>query len=151
MFAAFQFPGTPAGLEPGQSATLIEQGRSLWVFAYGDHDPTATLIYRTDDVDAEFLRPLVERLLSVFGPRPLGTTLGDVIDSAEAVDEILFDSIEQVRMDSWHKGRVVLVGDAAWCVTFYVGMGVSLGFAGADLLGIMIERHPTDVETALAA
>ncbi|MFI7123084.1 FAD-dependent monooxygenase [Amycolatopsis sp. NPDC049868] len=151
MFAAFQFHGTPAGLEPGQSATLIERDRSMWIFAYGDHDPTATLIYRTDDVDAEFRRSPTERLRSVFGPRPLGTTLGDVIDAADAADEILFDSVEQVRMDAWRKDRVVLVGDAAWCVTFYVGMGVSLGLAGADLLGVMLERHPADLDAALAA
>ncbi|MEU6782183.1 FAD-dependent monooxygenase [Nonomuraea angiospora] len=45
-------------------------------------------------------------------------------------------------MDSWHRGRVVLVGDAAWCVTLYAGMGASSGMAGADLLGTMPARHP---------
>ncbi|MEV7044748.1 FAD-dependent monooxygenase [Amycolatopsis sp. NPDC051061] len=151
VFAAFRFSGTPAGLEPGQSATMIERDRSMWVFAYRDHDPTATLIYRTEDVDAEFLGSPGERLRSIFGPQPLGATLGDVVDAAEAADEILFDSVEQVRMDTWRKGRVVLVGDAAWCVTFYVGMGVSLGLAGADLLGVMLDRHPGDIGSALAA
>jgi 2-polyprenyl-6-methoxyphenol hydroxylase-like FAD-dependent oxidoreductase len=33
----------------------------------------------------------------------------------ESTDELIFDSVEQVRLDSWHRGRVVLVGDAAWC------------------------------------
>jgi 2-polyprenyl-6-methoxyphenol hydroxylase-like FAD-dependent oxidoreductase len=149
--AGFQFDGTPAGLAPGQSVTLLEPNRSMWVFAYRDHDPTVMFTYFTDDVDAEFLRPPAERLRSVFGPRPLGTTLGDVIDSLEVTDEILFDSVEQVRMDTWHKGRVVLVGDAAWCVTFYAGMGVSSGLAGADLLGTMLQRHPADIGGALAA
>ncbi|MGI5347307.1 FAD-dependent monooxygenase [Streptomyces sp. CA-250714] len=151
MVAAFQFHGTPAGLEPGQAVTLLEPGRSMWVFAYRDHDPTVMMTYRTDDVDAEFLRPPVARLRSVFGPQPLGSTLGDVMDAAETADELLFDSVEQVRMDKWHEGRVVLVGDAAWCVTFYAGMGVSSGLTGAELLGSMLERHPGDVGAALAA
>ncbi|MTD52628.1 FAD-dependent oxidoreductase [Amycolatopsis sp. RM579] len=151
MVTAFQFHGTPAGLEPGQAVTLLEPGRSMWVFAYRDHDPTVMMTYRTDDVDAEFLRPPAERLRSVFGPRPLGSTLGDVIDAAESAEEILFDSAEQVRMDKWHQGRVVLVGDAAWCVTLYAGMGVSSGLTGAELLGTMLDRHPGDVGAALTA
>jgi 2-polyprenyl-6-methoxyphenol hydroxylase-like FAD-dependent oxidoreductase len=52
-------------------------------------------------------------------------------------------------MDSWHKGRVVLVGDSAWCATIYAGMGASLGLAGAELLGTMLQRHPEDIESAL--
>jgi 2-polyprenyl-6-methoxyphenol hydroxylase-like FAD-dependent oxidoreductase len=151
MVTAFQFHGTPAGLAPGEAVTLLEPGRSMWVFAYSDHDPTIMLTYRTEDVDAEFARPPADRLRSVFGPRPLGSTLGDVIDALEAADEVLFDSAEQVRMDTWHQGRVVLVGDAAWCVTLYAGMGVSAGLTAAELLGAMLDRHPDDVGTALTA
>jgi 2-polyprenyl-6-methoxyphenol hydroxylase-like FAD-dependent oxidoreductase len=53
-------------------------------------------------------------------------------------------------MDSWHRGRVVLVGDSAWCVSLYAGMGVSMGMAGADVLGTTLERHSADVPRALA-
>ena len=52
-------------------------------------------------------------------------------------------------MDCWHQGRVVLVGDSAWCVTLFAGMGVSAGLAGADLLGTMLERHAGDAKQAL--
>ncbi|WP_191257800.1 FAD-dependent monooxygenase [Amycolatopsis oliviviridis] len=151
MIAAYQFRGTPAGLRPGQAVTLLEPDRSMWVFAYRDHDPTILLTYRTEDVAAEFRESPVERLRSVFANRPLGTTLGDVLDGLETTDELLFDSAEQVRMDTWHRGRVVLVGDAAWCVTLYAGMGVSTGLTGAELLGTMLERHPDDVGAALSA
>jgi len=44
----------------------------------------------------------------------------------------------------------VLVGDSAWCVTLYAGMSVSTAISGADLLGTMLDRHPADVEQALA-
>ncbi|MEU5263093.1 FAD-dependent monooxygenase [Amycolatopsis sp. NPDC021455] len=148
MVVAFEYDGTPAGLPAGQGATLLEPGRSMWVFAFADHNPTIMLTYRTGDVDAEFTRSPAERVRAVFG-EPLGRTLGDVVDQLEAADAVLFDSVEQVRMPRWHRGRVVLVGDSAWCVTLYAGMGVSSGLTGADLLGTMLERHD-DVETALA-
>ena len=44
---------------------------------------------------------------------------------------------------------MALLGDSAWCVTLYAGMGVSAGLVGADLLGSMLRRHPDDLETAL--
>ncbi|MFD4642788.1 FAD-dependent monooxygenase [Lentzea sp. NPDC058436] len=149
MIAAFGLPGTPAGLEPGEAATLLEPDRSMWVFAFADHDPTILLSYRTDDVDAEFTRSPAESVRAAFGPQDPGSTLGSALDALENTDALLFDSVEQVRLDTWHKGRVVLVGDSAWCVTLYAGMGVSSGLAGADLLGAALERHPDDVETAL--
>src|SRR4051812_24761509 len=63
----------------------------------------------------------------------------------------LFDSVRQVKMPSWHRGRVVLVGDAAWCVTLYAGMGATSGIAGGELLGPMLQRHPGDLPGALHA
>lgn len=149
MIAAFEFSGTPSGLVPHQGATLFEPGRSMWVFPFADHDPTVLLTYRTDDVDAEFTQPPADRIRAAFGPEPLGGVLGEAVAALESSDALLFDSVEQVRMDTWHRGRVVLVGDAAWCVTLYAGMGVSIGFAGADLLGTMLERHPDDIDAAL--
>lgn len=149
MLAAFEYPGVPAGLAAGQKAMLLEPGRSMWVFAFADRNPTILLSYRTDDVDAEFTRPIGHSVRAAFGPQPPGRTLGSVLDALDTTDDVLFDSVEQVRMDSWHRGRVVLVGDSAWCVTLYTGMGVSSALAGADVLGTMLERHPGDLTTAL--
>lgn len=67
----------------------------------------------------------------------------------ETADAPLFDFVEQVHLDTWHKGRVVLVSDSAWCISLYASMGVSSGLAGADLLGTVLERHPDDIDTAL--
>ena len=151
MVAAFEFPGTPAGLEPGVSVQLVEPGRAMWVFAFEDHNPTIMISYRTDDVDAEFTRPAAERIREVFSDQPLGATLADVLDVLDHADNVLFDSAGQVHMDRWHEGRVVLLGDSAWCVTLYAGMGVSAGLIGADLLGELLERHHHhDIATALS-
>ncbi|WP_086666116.1 FAD-dependent monooxygenase [Lentzea kentuckyensis] len=150
MLAAFEYPGVPAGLTAGQGASLLEPNRSMWVFAFRDHNPTILLSYRTDDVDAEFTRPAAASVRRAFGPQPLGNTLDSALDAMDSTDSVLFDSVEQVRMSTWHNGRVVLVGDSAWCVTLYAGMGVSAALAGADVLGTMLERHPGDLRTALA-
>jgi 2-polyprenyl-6-methoxyphenol hydroxylase-like FAD-dependent oxidoreductase len=151
MAVAYQLPGPLSELHPNDGAVLAEPNRSLWIFPFADRAPTVLLNYHTDDVDAELTEPPARRVRAAFGPQPTGRVLGEVLDALETADEVLFDSVEQVRMDSWHRGRVVLVGDSAWCVTLYAGMGVSTGMAGADLLGTMLKRHPGDVPRALAA
>jgi 2-polyprenyl-6-methoxyphenol hydroxylase-like FAD-dependent oxidoreductase len=148
MVAAFQLSGQLGDLSPHDGCTLFEPDRSLWVFPFADHAPTVLLSYQTDDVDAEFSEPPAVRVRKAFGPEPSGDVLGAALEALEATDEFLFDSVEQVHMDRWHRGRVVLVGDSAWCVTLYAGMGVSAGLAGADLLGTMLGRY-SDIEHAL--
>lgn len=138
---------------PGFQATdgmiLAEPGRSAWVFPFTDHRPTVLFNYRTDDEDAQFRRPPVESLRRAFGPEPMGPVLGNLLDQFEAADDFLFDSVHQVVMPTWHTDRVVLLGDSAWCLTLYSGMGASSALAGADLLGTVLQRNPGNPARAL--
>ncbi|MGW0479035.1 FAD-dependent monooxygenase [Nonomuraea sp. NPDC003214] len=149
MAVAFQLTGPLPGFGQGDSVVLTEPGRSMWIFPFRHRPPMVLLSYRTDDVDAEFTSTAAERVRAAFGPEPAGPALGAALDRLESADQVLFDSVEQVRMDRWHRGRVVLVGDAAWCVSLYAGMGASAGMAGADLLGTMLARHPGSLTEAL--
>jgi 2-polyprenyl-6-methoxyphenol hydroxylase-like FAD-dependent oxidoreductase len=151
MIAGFSLPEPVPGFRPQDGLTMAEPGRSVWVFPFADRPPTVLLSYRTDDVDAEFTRPAIDSLRAAYGPEPTGSTLGWLLDQFEKAPDYLFDSAEQVHLDRWHRGRVVLVGDAAWCLTIYSAMGASTGLAGADLLGTMLDRHPHDVPRALQA
>ncbi len=130
---------------------LAEPGRSAWVFPFVDHAPSLLFSYRTADIDAEFDSPAIESIRAAYGPEPFGPLLEGLFQRYERAPHALFDSVQQVKLPQWHRGRVVLVGDAAWCLTLYSGMGASTGLAGGELLGTMLERHPGDVPGALAA
>ncbi|GAA2047463.1 FAD-dependent monooxygenase [Catenulispora yoronensis] len=54
-----------------------------------------------------------------------------LLDTALADPEFYFDALGQVRMDSWSAGRVVLIGDAAWCASPAAGAGAELAVVGA--------------------
>lgn len=57
-----------------------------------------------------------------------------VLAGMAETDDFYFDALRQVRMDRWSNGRVVLTGDAAWCVTPIGGAGATLAVVGAYVL-----------------
>jgi len=139
------------GFSQGQGLVLAEPGRSAWTFPFSDHAPSLLFSYRTDDIDAQFTRPAIESIRAAFGPQPAGPLLEKLFTAFSQAPDHLFDSVHQVKMPRWHRGRVVLVGDAAWCLTLYAGMGASSAIAGGELLGTMLQRHPRDLPGALRA
>lgn len=57
--------------------------------------------------------------------------------------------VVQVRADSWSSGRVVLLGDAAYCPSPFSGMGVSSSLVGAYVLAGEISRCSDHLSQAL--
>ncbi|SEH00404.1 2-polyprenyl-6-methoxyphenol hydroxylase [Nonomuraea solani] len=57
-------------------------------------------------------------------------------------DDFYFDSMAQVKMERWSKGRVALVGDAGYCASPLSGQGTSLAVVGAYVLAEELDRDP---------
>ena len=57
-----------------------------------------------------------------------------ILEELDKTDDIFFEDLGQIRMDSWSRGRVVLLGDAAYCATPVSGMGTTLSIVGAYIL-----------------
>ncbi|MFI7131601.1 FAD-dependent monooxygenase [Nonomuraea sp. NPDC050153] len=81
----------------------------------------------------------------------LGWVIPETLAGLQRADSVYFDTISQVVAPRWSTGRVVLLGDAAWCVTLFAGYGSSLAVGGADLLGTSLAEHPGDIPAALTA
>jgi len=62
-----------------------------------------------------------------------------------------FDSITQLRMDTWSRGRVTLVGDAGYCPGPAVGGSTSLAVLGAYVLAGELAEAGGDHGRAFAA
>lgn len=52
--------------------------------------------------------------------------------------------VAQVKMPRWTKGRVALVGDAAYCPSPFTGQGTSAALVGAYVLAQELARTPDD-------
>jgi 2-polyprenyl-6-methoxyphenol hydroxylase-like FAD-dependent oxidoreductase len=62
-----------------------------------------------------------------------------------------FDSITQLQLDTWSRGRVTLVGDAGYCPGPAVGGSTSLAVIGAYVLAGELAQAGGDHEAAFAA
>ena len=64
--------------------------------------------------------------------------------------DFYFDSLSQVKMESWSKGRAVLLGDAASCTSPMAGMGTSIAIVGAYVLAGELREANGDYAAAFA-
>ncbi|MFG1814501.1 FAD-dependent oxidoreductase [Kribbella sp. NPDC049174] len=78
----------------------------------------------------------------------LGWVVPEALELCPSPEEIYYDQVAQIVMPTWSKGRVVLLGDAAYAVSLLAGQGASLGIAGAYVLADCLRRAET-IEVAL--
>ncbi|MFD8386457.1 FAD-dependent monooxygenase [Streptomyces sp. NPDC059679] len=64
--------------------------------------------------------------------------------------DFYFDSVGQVHMDSWTRGRIALLGDAAYCPSSLSGMGSGLALVGAYVLAGELAAAHGDHHVAFA-
>ncbi|CAL9447115.1 putative protein [Nocardiopsis dassonvillei] len=80
----------------------------------------------------------------------LGWENDRILDAMDGTEDFYFDSVTQVRMDTWSAGRVTLLGDAGYCPSPMSGQGTSLALVGAYVLAQELARHDRAAD-ALAA
>lgn len=131
-------PGLNASMRPSHDPAIAKAGLAF---------RSEPLTYDRRDLDAQ-RRILVERMAGA------GWCTDALLAAAAEADDFYFDAFGQVRMDTWSRGRVTLVGDAGYCASPLSGMGTSLALVGAYLLAGELGPAPSEcgehVERALA-
>ncbi|MGW4589684.1 FAD-dependent monooxygenase [Amycolatopsis thermoflava] len=147
MTGVFMLDRLPSCVEEGTTSTLTDTGRTLAVISLGPGRAAAFFGYRTPSPMTELAEGPATVLPRVFGD--MGWAAPEVLAQLPHAESVYFDTISQMVVGNWSRGRVVLLGDAAWCVTLFAGFGSSLAVAGADRLGTALDSYPGDVLTAL--
>lgn len=75
----------------------------------------------------------------------------EMLDAYEGQEPLYFDSLTQIIMPSWHKGRVALLGDACGCLTLIAGQGSHMAMAAAYVIAGELQRHDGNHTEAFAA
>ncbi len=98
--------------------------------------PAGTL---PDRRDRAAQHALLERVFSGTGWRT-----EELLDAARAAPDFALDTFDQIRVDHLHEGRVVLLGDSAWCASPLSGLGTALALAGARTLAAALTDSLAD-------
>ncbi|MEU8972783.1 FAD-dependent monooxygenase [Streptomyces monashensis] len=72
-----------------------------------------------------------------------------LLRAMRTTSDFFFDSMSQIRLDRWSRGRVVLLGDAGYCATPLTGLGTSLALVGAYVLAGELAAAEGDHRIAL--
>ncbi|QVQ50275.1 FAD-dependent monooxygenase [Spiractinospora alimapuensis] len=112
--------------EPGRMASLDgAKAPAFFVFASPPLDPERPGWAPTD--------PAVQRRELIRAYEGMGWTVGEYLRELPDSADVYLDSISRVEMDSYTRGRVVLLGDAAYGNTLG-GFGSGLSIVGAYVL-----------------
>jgi len=150
--AAFEVPGyrprdelvyvmhTDVGQQVGRFA--LRGDRTVFFFIFVDPSPAIP-----DDISNQ-----KESLYRRFGNS--GWECHHVLQALDSATDLYFDRVSQVKMEgaktSWSRGRVALVGDAAFCVSLLAGQGSGLAMAAAYILAGELHRAGGAYQTAFA-
>jgi 2-polyprenyl-6-methoxyphenol hydroxylase-like FAD-dependent oxidoreductase len=127
--------------------TLTAPGRMVAVYPAGAGRTAVFFAHRSWDTQDDFARGLAATLRRRYGD--LGWVVPRLLRGLNGVHRPYFDSTVQIRCTQWQRGRVVLMGDACWCVSLLAGQGASLAVAGGLVLAEELAARPDDIATAL--
>jgi 2-polyprenyl-6-methoxyphenol hydroxylase-like FAD-dependent oxidoreductase len=74
-----------------------------------------------------------------------------ILDELDSAPDLYFDQVSQIKMATWSRGRICLVGDAAFCVSLAAGQGSALAMTAAYVLAGELARTAGRYEEAFAA
>ena len=127
---------------PGRVAAITPPGRDGLPFGAMCLFASPELSYRRDDT--AFQVNVVKRAFAGVGWR-----VPELLSALDPACEIFFGPLTRADVPNWSKGRVVLLGDAAWGATLG-GMGTGAAIVGAYVLAGELSSSPEDHAAAFS-
>jgi 2-polyprenyl-6-methoxyphenol hydroxylase-like FAD-dependent oxidoreductase len=111
-------------------------------------DITMFLATMRHDGDIPLYDPAAQQALLRDRLAGAGWEVRAILDAMPAARSFYFDPVSQIRMPSWTRGRVALLGDAAACPSLLAGQGSALAMVQAYVLAAELARSGGDHITA---
>lgn len=110
-----------------------EPGRMVGRFTLHDNSTLFLFVFAANRVELPATLEAQKALLGDLYGRG-GWECTKILSELDQANELYFDSVSQIRMQNWSRGRVALVGDAAFCVSLLAGQGSALAMIAAYAL-----------------
>jgi len=117
----------------------MRDDRTMFLFTFADENP--------DSGDSQSQKDLLRRRFA-----RSGWECAKILDRLDEACDFYFDRVSQIRVEQqqWSRGRVVLLGDAASCVSLLAGEGSGLAMTAAYILAGELHRANGDYAAAFA-
>jgi len=135
-------------LPPNVSEVFSVPGRTAMLNGYDDRTDIGLAFRTAGEIEYDYRDRAQQRAMIHDHFDGLGWKVPTALKHVGTDDDFYFDRINQIRMPSWSRGRVVLVGDAGYCVSPVAGMGGSMAIIGAGRIAEALERHGVDYAAA---
>jgi 2-polyprenyl-6-methoxyphenol hydroxylase-like FAD-dependent oxidoreductase len=142
------------GYRPRDELVLVGHGvpgRQVWRFSMREDKTLFLLVFRDEYLSA--LSPANEqerKSVVIHAFADVGWECPQILSAMASAGSIYFDRVSQVRLNGWAKGRTVLVGDSAACVSLLAGEGSGLAMAEAYVLAGELRNCGGDYGAAFA-
>ena len=135
-------------IEEDTSQMLNVAGKTIMLNAYNGKTDIAFCFTSEKEVDYDRRNTDEQKRMIRENFEDGGWRTRELLDEMSRCDDFYFDKLCQIRMRSWSKGRVALVGDASYCPSPAAGMGGSVAILGAAALADALREHPEDLKAA---
>jgi 2-polyprenyl-6-methoxyphenol hydroxylase-like FAD-dependent oxidoreductase len=138
-------------VEENTSQMLNVAGKAVMLNAYNGKTDIAFCFSSEKEIDYDRRNTDEQKSMIRENFEDGGWRTRELLDEMSCCEDFYFDKLCQVRMRSWSKGRVALVGDASYCPSPAAGMGSSVAILGAAALADALREHPGDLKAAFQA
>ena len=135
-------------IEEDTSQMFSVPGRTMMLNAYNGKTDIAFCFFSEQEIDYDRRKQEEKKQLIREHFEGQRWRTSELLDEMSDCEDFYFDKLCQVRMQSWTRGRVALVGDAGYCPSPAAGMGGSMAILGAAALADALQKHPGDFRTA---
>lgn len=125
-----------------------EPGKTVMLNAYNNKTDILLGFFSENEIPYDYRNEEQQRNIILDQFSEVGWRTPEFLDELQNSKTFYFDKLCQIKMPSWTKGRVALVGDAGYCASPAAGMGGSLAIDGAASLADAFQKCNGDFELA---
>jgi 2-polyprenyl-6-methoxyphenol hydroxylase-like FAD-dependent oxidoreductase len=125
-----------------------EPGKAVMLNAYNCKTDIVLCFFSETEIPYDYRNERQQRTIILNQFSEVGWRTPELLAEVNNAKTFYFDQLCQIKMPSWTKGRVALVGDAAYCASPAAGKGGSLAIDGAAALADAFEQCHGNYELA---
>ncbi len=125
-----------------------EPGKTVMLNAYNQKTDICLAFFSEQEIPYDYRNEQQQRKIILDQFNGTGWRTPELLKEVQHTTGFYFDKLCQMKMPSWTKGRVALVGDAGYCASPAAGRGGSLAIDGAAALADAFEKCNGNYEMA---